>query len=267
MKRSIGILFLVLVFGFSGLAFGAVSTFDDLPLATDPYWNGSDGSGGFKSGSAWFYNSYNSGWGSWEGWSYSNKTDLSTPGYSNQYSAYNTPNGGGHNSSNYGVFYKPFGSIIETIKFDGAVTLSDVWITNTTYVYKAIVEGDDGNDPPYSKKFGQGDWYKLTIWGFDQNEQQTKCKDIFLADYRSTNQNDWYALEKWTQFDLSSLGVVYGIGFDLSSTDTGTFGMNTPAYFAMDDLNYNPVPIPGAVWLFGSGIVGLFCLRRRNAEN
>jgi hypothetical protein len=40
--------------------------------------------------------------------------------------------------------------------------------------------------------------------------------------------------------------------------------MNTPAYFAMDDLESNPVPVPAAVWLLGSGLIGLIGIRRRN---
>jgi hypothetical protein len=32
----------------------------------------------------------------------------------------------------------------------------------------------------------------------------------------------------------------------------------------MDDLEVNPVPIPAAVWLLGSGLLGLIGIRRRN---
>ena len=60
--------------------------FDDLPLVAESYWNGADLSGQFTSGAATLFNSYNAAWGTWDGWSYSNRTDTTTPGYSNEYS-------------------------------------------------------------------------------------------------------------------------------------------------------------------------------------
>ncbi len=33
--------------------------------------------------------------------------------------------------------------------------------------------------------------------------------------------------------------------------------------WALDDLSYAPVPIPGAVWLLGSGLFGLVAVRRK----
>src|SRR5262249_15531077 len=69
--------------------------FEDLYLDPESYYNGSDGAGGFTSYGAFFNNSYNSMFKSWKGWSYSNVTDVTTPGYQNQYSAYNLPDGGG----------------------------------------------------------------------------------------------------------------------------------------------------------------------------
>ena len=42
------------------------------------------------------------------------------------------------------------------------------------------------------------------------------------------------------------------------------FGLrNDPGWLYMDDISVNPVPIPGAVWLLGSGLVGLAGLRRK----
>jgi len=38
---------------------------------------------------------------------------------------------------------------------------------------------------------------------------------------------------------------------------------NSPWYFGLDDVDVSPVPIPGAVWLLGSGVVGLIGLKRR----
>jgi hypothetical protein len=46
-----------------------------------------------------------------------------------------------------------------------------------------------------------------------------------------------HILNTWKCVGLRSLGTVKSLEFSLSSSDTGEFGMNTPAYFAMDFLN------------------------------
>src|SRR5262249_54870122 len=79
-----------------------VIDFEDLKLAPESFYNGSDLAGGFVSEGAFFNNNYNPTFGSWSGWSYSNITDVTTPGFMNQYSAYNLPDGGGDASLNYG---------------------------------------------------------------------------------------------------------------------------------------------------------------------
>ena len=64
-----------------------VSTFENLPLATDTFWNGSDLSGGFNNGLANFANDYDTIYFSWSGFVYSNVQDSITAGYGNQYAA------------------------------------------------------------------------------------------------------------------------------------------------------------------------------------
>ena len=36
-----------------------------------------------------------------------------------------------------------------------------------------------------------------------------------------------------------------------------------PGWFDFDDVSMNPVPIPGAIWLLGSGLIGLIGVRRK----
>ncbi|MGD8501571.1 MAG: hypothetical protein PVJ86_13040, partial [Phycisphaerales bacterium] len=65
---------LIAVLAMASAANATVATFEDLDLPPESYWNGSDGSGGFTSGSAHFNNHYDPAWGSWDGFSYSNIT-------------------------------------------------------------------------------------------------------------------------------------------------------------------------------------------------
>ena len=59
-----------------------------LLLGDESSWIGADGSGEFVTGGVAFHNEYDSTWGSWAGWAYANRTDTTTPGWGNQYSAY-----------------------------------------------------------------------------------------------------------------------------------------------------------------------------------
>ncbi len=249
---------MVLLGGLPALA--ATATFDDLSLAANSYWNGSDGSGGFTSGGVHFNNNYNAAYGSWDGFAYSNMTDTTTPGYGNQYSA--ITGGGAGGSANYGVSYMGY-STPPTITFAGITDISGMYVTNTTYAYLSMRDsdsfakkfgGDDGSDP---------DWFKLSTWGIRADGSLTSPVDFYLADFRFTDNSQDYIVNDWTWVDLSGLGNVVGLQFSLSSTDNGAYGMNTPAYFALDDLNGAPVPIPGALWLLGSGLMGILGLRRR----
>ena len=273
--RLKAVLFALLLLGMAATANAySVATFDDFALTVPPgtnytgpgggqYYNGSDAAGGFTSGGAHFLNNYNSTYGSWDGWSVSNTTDTTTAGYTNQFSAYT---GGAQSGTQYGVYYQPW-TMQPTVSFTsaGPVTLAGAYITNTTYAALSMLNGDN-----FAKKFGGAggddpDWFKLTIRGVGADAQYTaNAVEFFLADYRFENNSLDYIIDEWTWVDLTVLGAVYGLEFALTSSDVGSWGMNTPAYFAMDSVS--AVPIPGAVWLLGSGLLGLIGIRRRQSR-
>lgn len=227
-------LVLVLLTGFLPLYLWAQNfvpaTFEDVDRKhfEDGYWNGSDGSGEIRSGTISFKNNYNQEWGSWSGFALSTKIDTWTRGLSNQYSAITGE--GIDGSSTYAVgFYSSFDGDSELV-LDFPHTLPGLYVTNTTYAYWSMKEGDQ-----YAKKFEQGDWFKLTIEGRNSAGDIAGRQVVYLADFRSGASSP-YILDTWKWVDLASMGPVKRLSFSLESTDVGEWGMNTPAYFAMDNV-------------------------------
>ncbi len=198
--------------------------FQNVLLSPNSYWNGSDGSGPIKIGSATFNNLYIDNWDYWEGFSLSNMVDITSPGWSNQYSAYLV--NGGDIFNIYSISYVNDES--STISFKHNVNLISAKITNSTYTYFSILNGNE-----YAKKFEEGDWFKLTIVGFDHQEEEKEREEFYLADFRLPNS---YIVDNWTKISLKNIKGVRKIIFYLDSTDEGDWGMNTPAYFCLDDL-------------------------------
>jgi len=242
--------------------------FEDLSLAGDEsYWSGSypsDGVGGtgevtsFVSRGAGFNNFSDGDWAFWEGFAYSNMSDTTTAGYGNQYSAF-TGTGVDAGDDIYAVGYVGY-STIPTVTFGEPTLVSGAYFANTTYAALAMLNGELP-----AKKFGgptgdDADWFMLTITGKDSSGSVTGAVDYYLADYKFSDNALDYVLNSWQFLDLSSLGEVSSLEFGLSSSDVGQYGMNTPAYFAMDGLVV--VPEPATLLLLGLG--GLVFVRRRS---
>jgi len=122
------------------------------------------------------------------------------------------------------------------VELDRAQKVRGLYVTNVGYTYYSVLQGD-----AFSKKFGGNtgrdpDWLVLTITGRDALGEQTDQVRVFLADFRFEDDAQDYVLEGWTWVDLQTLGPVRTLEFTLGSSDVGAFGMNTPAYFAIDTL-------------------------------
>jgi len=236
MKRK---MFFWAILIFAGVFSKAQTTidFEELTLEPDSFWNGSDLTGGFYSKGIFFVNYYDTIWGSWSGFAYSNKTDTITPGYENQYST--IAGAGVENSSNFALMYvSPYnnGNFLKlTSEYSNGSVIEGFYITNNTFAYISMRDGDE-----FAKKFGgesgnDPDWFKLTVKGYFEGSE-TGTAEFYLADYRFENNDSDYIVKEWTWFDLTNLGVVDSITFVLSSSDTGPYGINTPQYFCMDNL-------------------------------
>lgn len=244
----------------------SLADFDELSLSAESCWNGSDLSGGFLSGGATFNNNYNSDYGSWDGWAYSNRTNDTTvlKGLDGQYTAIT---GAGYDgSSNYGVAYcSAWAAEPATITLTNApagITLTGAYVTNNNYAYYSMLEGEF-----VAKKFGGADgadpdWLLLTITGLNADGLPTGAVPFYLADFTAVDSADDYIVSDWTWVDLSGLGAVTALQFSMSSSDTDpVWGMNTPSYFAMDSL----IPEPATVVLLGMGALLAGRRRRRGS--
>jgi len=237
----------------------AVTTiaFSDLSLPAGSFYNGSDDAGGFTSGGAFFNNTHDPEYGSWGGWAYSNVNDTTTPGWMNQYAAI-TGTGLGA-SGIYAVAYQDdYTPTVPAILLPAGTRPVSFQITNTTYAYYTILEGDLFTDP-----FGPGDYFRLIITGIDGAGANTGQTELYLADYRHSDPSFHYILNDWTGVDVSFFDAnTIGLRFLLESSDEGYLGLNTPAYFAMGELAVIPEPRTAAL-LAGAAAIGVVLIRRR----
>ncbi len=235
------------------LAQGQTITFETLPLpGTDTFYVNSLHhltDDGFNAGSIRFPYLYDTSFHSWSaGFIYSNKKDSIRSGYTNQYAAKAAK---GHNGSDKYVVWTPgFGTTQnlyipqnpnDTVENTNWFRGISMYVSNCTYAYNSMRDGDG-----FAKKFGgvsgnDADWFKLHIQGYKHRghlAQATGSMDFYLADFRSANNTQDYIIKDWTMVDLTPVGAVDSLAFSLSSSDTaGGFGMNTPAYFCIDDLS------------------------------
>lgn len=218
-----------------------VATFDtlSLPGADTFYVNYSDPGEdvGFDDGNAHFTCVYDTGFGSKflsYGFVYSNMKDSVTSGFGNQFAA---KTAGGFNGSDQYIISFGSGNKVFLKGSAAGKPVYGFYVTNSTYAYNSMRDGD-----AFSKKFGgasgnDSDWFKLTIKGYRNGAYTPDSVDILLADFRSPDNTKDSILKYWKWVNLLPLGNVDSLEFNLSSSDTGQFGMNTPAYFCMDNFS------------------------------
>ena len=167
-------------------------------------------------------------------------SDLSQGDYMHDLQAYNVT-GGANGSENFCVH---FGYVDESeygmqnemvgIEFDDgkARTIESMYITNTTYVYNLLENGDGWQVPTGA---GENSWYKIVAYGYDDVEA---ADDEHISTAEFTLWENGEGVSEWTRWDLSGLGKVAKVRFNLVGSDDlyGDYGLGAPGYFAYDDV-------------------------------
>ncbi len=219
------------------------ATFENLHLEQDGFWWGPDTKGhlgqnawgldemqgSFVSGSYSFENRCMAEYDTWGGFAYSRRT--STNFNVLMTDQFNSCVGTGHHGSeNYAVAYD--GGTIQVLNSpQEGDSIRGFYITNSAYALTAIREGY-----AMARKFIEGDYLKVTFIGHKADGTQSTL-DYYLADYRFANEANRYSLDTWQWVDLRPLGKVTSVTYSISGSDSGSYGLNTPAYFCLDDFN------------------------------
>ena len=197
----------------------------------------------------WLHNILSEGYGSWCYWSGGHAISNYNTGDIADYGGFNTQltvykkgvsglsrTGGGHNgSNNFAVHYgyadnSGYGlsaDALPTLTFaDGPERVIDhMYVTNTTYALNCYIDGNG-----LTAKIGPDDWVKLVAIGYDTKGAKTGETGIYLC-----NGPDNIVMD-WTKWDLSSLGKVSKVTFNVTGSSDNGYGFSQPAYFAYDDV-------------------------------
>ncbi len=204
----------------------------------------------YDNNNTYLFNQLSEGWGSYCYWSgghavsnYGSNDIAGNGGYTTQLTVYNknasgnTTTGNGHNGSNnfavhYGYSDNSGYSLTEdalpTLMFyDGKQRVIDhMYVNNTTYALNCYVSGNS-----LTPKIGKNDWVKIVATGYDlDGNKKSKTAEIYLCNGPENIVTDW------TKFDLSVLGEVWYVTFNVTGSSDNCSGFSQPAYFAYDDV-------------------------------
>ena len=221
--------------GIHVLGEAVVASMEDNYLANESHWayDPSDEDvieDGFYSGSYYFNCGAWPAYDYWYGYALSNET--STVFNFSNYSAdqFHSAVGEGHNGSmNYSIAF-PEGQFVEVTNREDGDVIRGLYVSNSAWAKLCMT---DGCSP--ATAFKKGSWFAIKATGFNGVEE-TGTTTFYLADYRPELIADRYILDTWQWMDLRSLGKVTKVRFQLIGSDTGDFGLNTAAYFVMDDF-------------------------------
>ncbi|MBR4154544.1 MAG: DUF4465 domain-containing protein [Paludibacteraceae bacterium] len=122
-----------------------------------------------------------------------------------------------------------YAAALPTLEFaDGVERVIDhMYVTNICYVLNSLTYGDGFNSAANDTTE-----FRIVAFGFDAEGNQTGSTVFKLCEGKDKILNEW---KKW---DLSVLGKVAKVSFNMNATadQSGSYGLNAPAYFAYDDV-------------------------------
>lgn len=109
-------------------------------------------------------------------------------------------------------------------------------ICPTAYVYGVITQGNPfTTGHPLAADSG---WFRVLAYGYDAQGNLTNGGQPvvkYICDYRNRD-NATEIAKTWIGWDLSALGKVNKVKFNFQGSDSGEWGLNTPAYLCIDNI-------------------------------
>lgn len=188
-------------------------------------------------------------------WNYRTKKGTSEDwwySYLNQMSVYNTSSvdgrnaGAGHNGDdNFGVVFgyvdkynEKFGMNKPSFQLDKPRKLVGLWICNSSYVYGVMQKGNKfGNEGVAKSLEASNGYFEVILECYDKDGKLLKEYRRLLADYR-IGHAVVIPVTTWEYWEIGQSGV-QTVKFNFTGSDTGAYGLNTPAYLCIDDIVLN----------------------------
>ena len=132
----------------------------------------------------------------------------------------------------YATAYSPEG-VLPGLQFhDGVPRVIDhMYVTNTTYAYGIITRGECDFGGSY--EYNEQSTFKIVAYGYESfDDNDPTVTEFYLLNTGKRIVTDW------TKWDLSALGKVVRVEFNLVACyeGYGKYGLVIPAYFAYDDV-------------------------------
>ncbi|MBQ4391019.1 MAG: DUF4465 domain-containing protein [Paludibacteraceae bacterium] len=192
----------------------------------DTCWQGAnapqEGANKWLSGT-YMFTTNKANWGGFTAFTVTNETSNTSTGMT---APYRSASGGAYAGNNFVVWADPY-STDAVVKFT-AHTVPGFFVNNSAYAVNSMCNGDG-----YAKKFGQDDYFVLYCIGWKSGALVDTVK-VYMA-------KDGEYINQWTYVDLSTLGKIDAMSFqmwgnDITTYDGQTYYLNTPAYFCMDNF-------------------------------
>lgn len=161
-------------------------------------------------------------------------------------------------------------SLLERITFDSSSTYKEdgvLWAENFAAQVEIYLDGKLSyiTEISYFTNYGSLTGNSLSIQ--TGGPMDSPYLDVSIND-PILNDPNWFNLSSWQQshsFKLDS-GANIGSSYILFYEPDYSSGIQLSGTIYEAKLNPNPVPVPAAVWLFGSGLVGLLGFNRKHSK-
>ena len=162
-------------------------------------------------------------------------TDYKTYGsYMHQMTVYGPEGKGGHNGTpNFGIHYGYIDgsdyNMTEVLPYfyfmDGKARVIDhMWVNNSCYAISCFADGNG-----LTANIGENDYVKIVATGYTADGGTTTL-EFYLC-----NGPEHFVTE-WAKWDLSELGAVVKVDFNILGSSDNGYGFSQPSYFAYDDV-------------------------------